>query len=261
MPICSSVPTTRISQDEFKQIAAEVVHHVFAIHNEFGRFFNEGIYKKELASRMSGVVCEIAITESHGTFLKQYSADVLVNDCALFEFKAADALHPRHRGQTLNYLLLLDLAHGKVINVRPSLVEHDFVNCPSRLANLREPTIVDRNWNSRALGGEEFRHHVMSLVSDWGSGLESQLYEEALIHFLGGEETVVNSVPVMSRNEHLGYQRMRLVSPNTAFKITALQDRLDDFEKQARKLVHHTTLTAIHWANLTQKSVTFTTIQ
>ena len=128
--------SNRITQVEFKRLAHEVMQHVFAIHNEFGRFFDEQIYKKELACRMNGVELELAVTVAYGTFSKTYYVDVLVNSSGLFEFKATDAIHPRHRGQTLNYLLLLDLGHGKVINVRPEVVGHEFVNCPNRLVDL-----------------------------------------------------------------------------------------------------------------------------
>ena len=31
------------------------MRHVFTIHNEFGRFFDEQIYMKELVDRMDGV--------------------------------------------------------------------------------------------------------------------------------------------------------------------------------------------------------------
>ena len=43
MPIHCPTAAQRITQEEFRQIAGEVVQHVFAIHNEFGRFFDEQI--------------------------------------------------------------------------------------------------------------------------------------------------------------------------------------------------------------------------
>jgi|APTNR8051073442_1049403.scaffolds.fasta_scaffold03059_2 GxxExxY protein len=260
MPIHCPISTKRITQDEFKLISSEVMHHVFAIHNEFGRFFDEQIYKKELADRMSGVALEIAITVTHATFSKTYYVDVLINNSGLFEFKATDAIHPRHRGQTLNYLLLLDLAHGKVINVRPEIVGHEFVNCPKRLVDLRNPKIYDQRWDSRVAGAEAFRDQLMPLISDWGAGLEVSLYDEAVTHFLGGEGQVILPVPVMGKKGHLADQRMRMVAPEVAFKITALQERLDEFEVQARKFLQHTTLKAVLWANITQETITFTTL-
>lgn len=260
MPIHCPIVTNRISQDEFKLLASEVMGHVFQIHRDFGRFFDEVVYKKELADRMSGVVLELEINVSHDAFSKVYYADALVHHSGLFEFKAADSLHPRHRGQALNYLLLLDLAHAKVVNLRPEFVGHEFVNCPNRLADLRNPRVVDRHWHAHAPGASTVRDILKPLIADWGAGLEVSLYEEALTHFLGGEEQVLVPVPVMGSKGHLANQRMRLAAPNVAFKITALQDRLDDFEKQARRLLQYTTLEVIHWVNITQSTLHYVTL-
>ena len=260
MPIEHAVLTSRISQADFKELSHEVMRHVFAIHNEFGRFFDEVVYKKELADRMSGVVLESEIRLRHGTFGKSYFIDVLVNGSGLFEFKASDAIHARHRGQTLNYLLLADLAHGKVINIRPESVQHEFVNCPSRLAGLKAPAVHDSDWKTSVPGADAVRDLVAALISDWGAGLETSLYEEALVHFLGGESQVWQAIPVMGTKGHLADQRMKIAAPQVAFKITALQSRLPEFELQARKLIQHTTLQAIHWINLTQNTIHYTTL-
>lgn len=260
MPIHCPIVTNRISQNDFKLLASEVMRHVFDIHNDYGRFFDELVYKKELADRMSGVVLELEIIVTHGTFSKTYYVDVLINQSGLFEFKASDTLHPRHRGQTLNYLLLLDLAHAKVINMRPESVGHEFVNCPNRLADLRNPQVQDRHWQTNGPGASAVRDNLMPLIADWGAGLEMNLYEEPLTYFLGGEDKVLAPVPVMGNKGHLADQRMRLAAPNVAFKLTALQDHLDDFEHQARRLLQHTTLQAIHWINITQTTVQFVTL-
>jgi GxxExxY protein len=260
MPIHCPISTTRISQEEFKQLASEVMHHVYAIHNEFGRLFNEAIYKKELADRMSGVALELPIAVSHVDFLKTYYVDVLVHNSGLFEFKTTDAIHPRHRGQTLNYLLLLDLAHGKVVNIRPESIGHEFVNCPNRLVELRYPEIFDRRWEPRLAGADPFREHLSALIADWGAGLETSLYEEAVTHFLGGENDVLLPVPVLGKKGHIADQRMRLAAPDVAFKITGLTGQQNEFETQARKLMKHTTLKAVHWVNITQHTITFTTL-
>jgi GxxExxY protein len=267
MPVHPSIATTRISQDEFKSLASEVMHHVFEIHNEFGRLFAEPIYKRELAARLPGVILEAAVTVTHATFAKTYFLDALVRKSGLFEFKAADALHPRHRGQTLNYLLLFDLAHGKIVNVRGEDVDHEFVNCQNRLSELRSPIVRDAAWNPRVDGAEAFRETLMSLIADWGAGLEIALYEEAIIHLLGGEQTVVRPLPVFGQAGFVATQHTRLAAHGVAFRLTALHDdgdvsqRLEAFETQARKLLEHTRLRAIHWANLTHREITFTTLQ
>src|ERR1700722_2856077 len=68
MPIHCPIATQRITQNEFKQIAGEVMRHVFTIHNEFGRFFDEQIYTKELVDRMDGVELEVPVTVTHDSF-------------------------------------------------------------------------------------------------------------------------------------------------------------------------------------------------
>ena len=65
MPIHCPIATQRITQDEFKQIAGEVMQHVFTIHNEFGRFFDEQIYTKERVDRMDGVELKVPVTATH----------------------------------------------------------------------------------------------------------------------------------------------------------------------------------------------------
>jgi GxxExxY protein len=261
MPIIRQPQTTRISQDDFGAIAYEVMAHVHEIHNEFGRFFDEKVYKRELADRFPGTELELPVTVIHGTFSKTYYLDALVHKIGLFEFKAAESIVSRHRSQSFNYLLLFDLAHGKIINVRPERVGAEFVNCHQRLENLRNPVINDAAFDSKIAGGEFFYDTITALVRDWGAGLEIGLFDEALTHFFGGEERVLLPVPVMGRKGHLHDQKMRLVAPDVAFKLTALPDEENNFEPHARRLLKHTTLKAIHWANITTRGIAFTTIR
>ncbi len=261
MPIIRTTETIRPTQAEFGQIAYDVMSCVYAIHNDFGRFFDEIVYKRELADRMPGLELELPVTVTHGTFSKLYKIDVLAHKRGLFEFKAAESIVSRHRGQTLNYLLLFDLPHGKVINVRPESVGEEFVNCHTRLHDLKTPAVDTRHFDSSINGASLFHDQLLAMIRDWGSGLETALYEEALTHFLGGEEQVLLPVPVMGATGHLHDQKMKLLAPGVAFKLTAFPDRLQAFEDHARCLLKHTALRAIHWANLTHKSVTFATIR
>src|SRR5438067_8290864 len=78
MPISVRRPVRRVSQKEFGDIAFEVMRHVFAIHNEIGRFFDERIYKQELSKRMPGVRLEEPIDIAFESFCKTLFLDVLV---------------------------------------------------------------------------------------------------------------------------------------------------------------------------------------
>jgi GxxExxY protein len=218
-------------------------------------------HKKELADRMPGMELEVPVTVSHGPFSKLYKLDVLAHKRGIFEFKAAEAIVGRHRAQTINYLLLFDLPHAKIINVRPESVEDEFVNCHLRLDALRKPAVETKNFDSTIAGASFFYEQLIALIREWGSGLDTGLYEEALTHFLGGEEQILLPVPVMGAKGHLHDQRMRLVAPGVAFKLTAFPSRLDAFETHARRLLRHTSLQAIHWANITHNHVTFQTIR
>jgi GxxExxY protein len=261
MPIIRPIETRRISQEEFGRLAYEVKGHVIAIHNDFGRFFDEKIYKKELADRLSGVELEVPVTVVFGSFSKTYYLDVLVNRGGLFEFKAAESIHPRHRSQTLTYLLLFDLAHGMIFNLRPEMLGSEFVNCHQRLADLRNPALDTIRFDARAAGAAFFHDTLKALLSDWGSGLDIGLYEEALTHLLGGEEKVNVPIPVIGSKGRLGDQKFRMLAPDVAFKLTALTEEENNFESHARRLLEHTSLKAIHWANMRHGKITFTTIQ
>ena len=54
---------------------------------------------------------------------------------------------------------------------------------------------------------------------------------------------------------------MRLATPEVAFKLTALTERQEMFAIHAHRLLEHTSLKAILWANVTHREVRFTTIQ
>jgi GxxExxY protein len=250
----------RVSQAEFGELAYSVMGCVFEIHQELGRFFHEKIYKRELAHRHPDVQLEVPIEVRYKSFSKTYLLAVLVAGGGLFEFKAVEAIVPRHRAQSLNYLLLAELSHGKLINVRPEQVEHEFVNTTLTREDRLRFQMASERWNDRTLGGSRFREVLTALLRDWGTGLELPLYEEVLTHLLGGEARVLTDVEVRMPDHTLGHQKMRLAAPRTAFTLTALGQPSPNFETHARRLLCHADLDAILWADLGLKCVTFTTI-
>ena len=256
MPIHLPITTTRISKKEFGELSYAVMEQVFAIHHEYGRFFDEKIYKRELAKRMREVLLETPVEVTFQSFLKRYYLDVLVHGSGLFEFKAVEAFVPRHRSQTINYLLLADLAHGLLVNTRPETIGREFVNCKWRLKDLRDPTILEHNWLPGIPQALHFQEVLIALIRDWGACLDLALYEEAVTHFMGGE-SVLQDIQV----NDIGSQRARLIAPDVSFKITALPENTDAFVSHARRFLSHTPLRAILWANMTPKGLRFYTIQ
>lgn len=124
MPVWVGAKIRRLNQAEFGEIAYGVMSVAFQVQGELGRLCDEKIYKRELAFRLPGAQTEVPIELEFEDFGRMYYIDLLVGDGAMFELKAVDCLAPRHRGQLLNYLLLADAAHGKIVNFRTERVQH-----------------------------------------------------------------------------------------------------------------------------------------
>lgn len=260
MPITIQTPIRRFSQAEFGDLAYSVMGCVFQIHSEFGRLFDEKIYKRELARRHSGVQLEVPIEITHSTFRKRQYIDVLVDSGGPFEVKSVEAIAPRHPAQLLHYMLLAGLEHGKLVNLGNESVEHQFVNTTLRHADRVSFEIRDSAWNNKVDGAERFRETLTTLLRDWGTGLELQLYEQALTHLFGGEAQVLGDVPVRTPHYALGHQKMHLVEPRVAFTLTALGETGSNYESHLRRFLQHADLDAVLWANIKLKRVMFTTI-
>jgi GxxExxY protein len=250
VPISISRPLRRLSQKEFGEIAYETMRHVFDIHRELGRFFEERIYKNELAYRLPGVQLEVPIDITFGAFSKRLCLDVLVGDGAVFEFKAVEKLANPHRAQLIQYLLLGELAHGKLVNMRPPQVEHEFVNTTLRRANRTTFEVHCVDWPESDPELVRFREFMVGFLRDLGTGLTIPLYEEAAVP----SET---RLEITTAGRVLGEQRVRLITPEAALRITTFDDMSVHFESHARRWLAHTRLRSIAWVNIAAGEVTF----
>ena len=261
MPILCSVPIPRLNQKQFGEISFRVMEHVFAIHRDFGRLFDERIYKRELARRLPGVRLETQVDVTHRTFTKRYFLDVLTAEGALFEFKATEGLTPRHRAQLLNYLLLLDLAHSKLVNLRPGEVQHEFINAAMTTAERRRFAIHRNDFDVQTPGAVALEAILIPLLEDFGTGLDLNFYEEAVTHLLGGETKVERDVEVVSDDgTTLGTQRLRLCAPEAAFRLTTFAAPPPSFADHCRRLLRHLPLEAVQWMNIANHVITLTTV-
>ena len=83
-------------------------------------------------------------------FCKTYYLDLLVQRGAVFELKAVESLSERHRRQLLQYLFLIDLPHGKLVNLRSGRVQQEFVNNTlKRACRLRLQPTAGKRHNGR----------------------------------------------------------------------------------------------------------------
>ena len=185
MPITLKTPIRRLTQAEFGDIAYEVMGVVYRLRNELGRFFVERIYKQALAASLPGIEVEVQIELTWRDFTTSRFLDVLVVGGAAFEFKAVERLTNSHRAQLLNYLLLMDLSHGKLVNLTPARIEEEFVNTTLRHSDRVHFTIAESEYQTQHPTARFFRNSLIELLNDWGTGLELDLYLEAMTHVLG----------------------------------------------------------------------------
>ena len=197
MPISVETQLKTLSQAEFAAVSYDVMAELFALHNELGHLFDEKVYKNALQSRMSNLQTEVEIRVSFRDFCKSYYMDALASSGAVFELKAVDTLHRRHRSQLLNYLLLTELQHGKLVNLHTEKVEHEFVNTTLTRAERTRFEIHDILWQPSQGFASPEKMLFIEMLHDWGTGLERSLYKDGLIHMFGGEDHVAQDVDVV----------------------------------------------------------------
>lgn len=261
MPIEIREKIHALDQQAFAAIAYDVMKHAFRLHNEFGRFFREEVYQQELANMLgSRAITEVAIEVKYADFCKTYFIDLLIDHGAIFEIKTVNRLADEHRAQLLNYLLLTGCRHGKLINFRPEQVEHEFVNTTLTHADRTAFVMDDSAWDASVDRASEILHRVEAILREWGVGLDLQLYMDALTHFLGGEDRVVQEIDIVNGGRSIGRQRIPCASADAAFKFTAISGSLDNFEIHAQRFLKHTSLKYLLWINVTRQKVAMKTL-
>jgi len=199
------------------------------------------------------------VTVSHGGFSKVYFLD-LVADHAVYELKTATALSKEHEAQLLNYLFLLGLPRGKLINFRPPKVEGSLHAASVTPEERRQVKVDPARWQEGTPGCATLRQTMLELLADWGGYLSTALYEEALTELLGGECRVVQRLPLRRNGVYLGDQQFRIHSPDMAFRITAVTWEPEALETSLRRLLSLSDLRGLQWINLNHANVQFVTL-
>lgn len=260
MPIRLPFPIIPLEQEAFGKVAYDVMEAAFQIHHELGRFFDESVYQAAIAAKFKVASVEAPITVSHEDFVKPYAIDLVINQNAIFELKTAEILHPQHRAQLLNYLMLTECKHGKLINMRSERVEHEFVNCILTRSQRADFEMVSRQWEEET-PSRPLLPWFEAAVRDWGTGLDRELYADCVAHFFGGSETVTGRTEVILAGRILASQPVRLAYPGVALEVTTLQPQsLPDYLSHLQRFLSHTSLMAIQWINVHRQQVSFQTI-
>ena len=261
MPIICPITIARISEKKMAALDYEVMQHVFAVHGELGCLCDESVYQARLAQMLAGAgfqaELEVAVTLSFRDVVKPLYLDLVVNRRAIYELKTVSVLTPAHRAQLLTYLFVTNATRGKLVNFRPSSIKSEFVNATMDTAERQRFDIDTSQWS----GPDHFHQMIWDLVADWGTGLETSLYHQAIVHCLGGEDRVTRQIPMQLDEMPLGNQRFHLLSEDAPFQITTFQETLgSSHQQQLRRLMAPSPFKELHWVNIARHQLTFTTI-
>ena len=261
MPIVCRIEFLEVSTETFGKLDYTVMAHAFACHKDLGRLADESIYQHDFLNRLKvagfDAQREVPVDVVFESFHKRYLLDFVIDRQGIYELKTVSALNNEHQGQLLNYLLLLDVPHGKLINFRPSSVESRFVNAPATRRQRRSFSVDHARWDNYP----DFFELLVSILRDWGTGLELHLYRQAMVHLLGGAETVSELVPMKRNGLSLGNQRFDLIDDSTAFRLTAFSRPKSTYENQLQRLLSASPLHRIGWVNITVEEVTFVMVE
>jgi GxxExxY protein len=237
---------------------------VFDVHNEFGRLLDETLFKREIAVRCRSlgmpVAAEFPITLEHDDYRKSYFIDLLFCYGHMVEAKTVERLTPAHRSQSLNYLFLTGLHHGRLLNLRPERVEHEFVSTRLTPERRRDFTVQDHRWVEVNPQSKWLKEKMIELLGDWGAYLDLLLYREAVTYFLGGASRVCNRVNIYSGDRLLGSQETYLLTNDTAFELSAVHVAPWNMEEHQRRFLAHTRLRYVQWINFNRSQIEFTTL-
>ena len=263
MPVDCPLEIRALTAEEFGELDYRIMAHAFACQNELGRLCDEGVYQRDLRARLledgfRGVSVEVPVSVSYMDFTKTYLLDIVV-DNAVYELKTVTTISNEHRAQLLNYMFLLGVPRGKLLNFRSPRVQGQ-IHATSLTAEERYCFHVDSSrWKDLSEECRMLRKTVIQLLDEWGAFLHFRLYEQALMHFCGGE-TVMQRVPLCRGATALGTQPFLVHSAELAFRVTSVTDQVGSMEVQLRRLLSLTELRAIQWINCGHSNIQLTTI-
>ena len=176
MPIEVNTESRIFNQEEFHALDYRVMGIIFKMHNEFGRFLDETPFKRAIALECADhsiepVEQEVRIRVTHGSFTKDYFMDLVFARGLMVEARTVETLAPVHRSQALNYLFLTGMKHGRLVNLRPERVQHEFVSTSLDADARHQFAVVDWDWHDVNQPSAWLRQKFVELLNDWGAFL------------------------------------------------------------------------------------------
>lgn len=264
MPIHCPVTIACLSAEEFEQLDYRVMGAAYTSQNELGRLCDECAYEADLKARLladgfKSVQTEVPVIVRHRDFSKKYYLDLVADD-ALYELKARASLVSEDDAQLFHYLFLMGIQRGKLLNFGASKVQGKILATGLTQEIRRRFTAVTERWKDITSACAILRQTLCDLLRDWGAFLEVGLYQEALIHFLGGASNIEHRAALHRGGIDLGSQRMLVHAPGVSFRLTAVTEDQQFVESHLRRLLALTDLRAIQWINFNHARIEFTTL-
>ncbi len=265
MPINCQLRIRNLAQSEFDERDAIVMRCAYAAQNALGRLCDERVYENDLARRLraqgfSSVHTQIPVHATHDGFEKEYRLDLIADD-ALYELKTVSAFVPQNDAQALHYAMMLDVNHVKLLNFRPGKVQGRLKFNTFLAGERNHISWEEEQWRSMSPQCDALKLRTRALVDDWGACLEVRLYEEALIHFCGGEAQCVRRVPIALDGVELGSHAAQFHAEGLCFLATAFTSEIDAQRSHIRRLLALTGQRAFQWINFNHTTVQLNTIE
>ena len=118
-----------IDIEALKNYAYDTIGAIHEVHKELGPGLNEKIYQEglqlELSERNIPYKKELTFhPKYHGEEMEStYRLDFLVNDDIIVELKSVESLTIEHKAQLFNYMRLLKVSVGILVNFYPRFAE------------------------------------------------------------------------------------------------------------------------------------------
>ena len=264
MPIHCPITVRNLTKPEFDECDRIVMQCAYDSQNSLGRLCDERVYENDLATRLraegiSEVATQIPVTVTNGAFEKIYRLDLVVNH-AIYELKVVAAFAGEHDAQALHYAMLMDVSQAKLLNFRASRVQGRLRFTPLTQAQRRQIVCDDSRWRPLSPRCEPLKQRTLEVLADWGAYLDSRLYEEALVHYCGGEERCASRVVVARDGIELGTHRIQSHAEGLFFIVTAFANGTDEQRRHIERLLRLTGLRGVQWINLSHATVQLITI-
>jgi GxxExxY protein len=264
MPILHDAPIRLLGDIEFDEIDQVVMRCAYASQNKLGRLCEEAVYENDLAARLCAegfddVHTQVPVVVSFHGFEKVYRLDLIVQGMA-YELKAVERLTAAHDAQVYHYGALLETDRIKLLNFGGVKIDGKLRRSPFRRTDRMAVTIHRERWKSVSDRCSVLADTAEACMREWGGFLDGHLFEEALIHFNGGEAGCMERLPVTRDGLSLGHHRVALHGEDVGFVVSSLEDG-NLHEQQLRSLLMCLPLRAWQWINIRGTTMSMVTVE